>query len=190
MLQSLSTVKKYHLDNKEDSGETFQRWRQSMYSFSSCVGKKRETKQMPGILHFALLLLFGRFFCLFVFYNSTSPVKATSLQESLILKQLPIFQTLVLVNYNFSRLLKDYCSNDSLNGNQLLVIRILVLGNTWGLGVKLVKHPTLGFSSSDDLRVMRSSPTLDFMVSMDSAWDSLSPSASPTHAFSLSKINK
>jgi len=35
--------------------------------------------------------------------------------------------------------------------------------------VQLVKHPTLGFSSGDDLRVMRSSPASGSTLSMEPA---------------------
>ena len=40
---------------------------------------------------------------------------------------------------------------------------------------QLVKQLTLDFGSGHDLRVVRSSPTLGFALSMEPAWDSLSP---------------
>ena len=42
-----------------------------------------------------------------------------------------------------------------------------LLGGTWV--VQAVKCPTLGFNSGHDLRVMRLSPRLDSMLSMESA---------------------
>ena len=45
----------------------------------------------------------------------------------------------------------------------------------WGAWVaQLVEHPTLGFGSDDDLRVVRWSPVSGSMLSRESAWDSLS----------------
>ena len=41
-----------------------------------------------------------------------------------------------------------------------------------------VKHLTLGIGSGPDLAVVRSSPELGFLLSMEPAWDSLSPSLS------------
>ena len=49
-----------------------------------------------------------------------------------------------------------------------------------------VKHPTLGFSSGNDLRVVRSSPNSVHGLSMESAGDSLSLSLSLTHRLSCS----
>jgi len=43
-----------------------------------------------------------------------------------------------------------------------------------------VKHLTLDFSPGHDFRVMRSSPVLGSMLSIEPAWDSLFPSPSPS----------
>ena len=56
---------------------------------------------------------------------------------------------------------------------------------------QLVEHPTLGFSSSPDLRAVSSRPTLVSMLSADCAWDSLSLSLGPFPLpLPLSKFNK
>ena len=55
----------------------------------------------------------------------------------------------------------------------------------WGTWVtQLVKHPTLGFSSGHDLKVMRSSPSLA-LLGMEPACDSLSASLLHSHTLSL-----
>ena len=54
-------------------------------------------------------------------------------------------------------------------------------------GTQLVKHPTLGFSSGHDFMVTESSPMSGSVLSAESAWDSLSLSAPPLLALSLSK---
>ena len=55
-----------------------------------------------------------------------------------------------------------------------------------------VKRPTLDFGSGHDPRVVGSSPTLDSMLSMEPAWDSLSLSLcpSPQLVLSLFKIKR
>ena len=58
---------------------------------------------------------------------------------------------------------------------------------------QLVGCLTLDFVSSHDLRVLGSSTVLGSMLSVESAWDSLSPSPSAlpfSRAISLSQINK
>jgi len=57
-------------------------------------------------------------------------------------------------------------------------------GSTWE--AQSVKRPTLDFSSGHDPRIVRSSPELGSVLSGESAWDSLSPSASPYCSLSLS----
>ena len=55
-----------------------------------------------------------------------------------------------------------------------------------------VKCSTLGFGSGGDLRVVRSIPKLCSLPRLESAWDSLSPSAPPTshvHSLPLNKEN-
>ena len=61
--------------------------------------------------------------------------------------------------------------------------------------VQSVKHPSLGFCSSHDLRVVRSSPArlspvLSSPLSSESAWESLLLSPCPSHSCSLSHLNK
>ena len=57
--------------------------------------------------------------------------------------------------------------------------------------VHLAKHWTIDFSSSHNLRVVRSSPALASVLSGESAWDSLLLSSSaPTLALVLSIYNK
>ena len=51
----------------------------------------------------------------------------------------------------------------------------------------LVEHPTLGFGSGHDLRVVRLRPVSGSTFSKDSAWDSL---PLPLPLFPLSEINK
>ena len=55
-----------------------------------------------------------------------------------------------------------------------------------------VKHPTLGFGSGPDLRVMGSSPGSGSVLSAESARDSLSLSlwSCPLPTLSVSKLNK
>ena len=58
----------------------------------------------------------------------------------------------------------------------------------WGTWVaESVKHPTLDFSSENDLTVMRSNSMSDSSLGVAPAWDSLSPSSSaPPFSLSLS----
>ena len=61
---------------------------------------------------------------------------------------------------------------------RLAVILVFALKITklWGAWVaQLVKCPTLDFGSGHDLRVMELSHELGSALSMESAWDSLSP---------------
>ena len=61
----------------------------------------------------------------------------------------------------------------------------------WGIWVaQSVEHLTLGFGSGDDLIGVKSSPAWGSMLSVESAWDSLSPFAPLSHSCSLSKIKK
>ena len=61
----------------------------------------------------------------------------------------------------------------------------------WGAWVvQFVKHPTLGFDSGHDLRVLRSSPELGSAFSMESACLSLSLMPLFQIVHSLSQINK
>ena len=57
-----------------------------------------------------------------------------------------------------------------------------------------VKHSTLDLGSGHDLRVVGSSPMSGSVLSVESAWDSLSPSPSApltyTSSSALSQINK
>ena len=56
-----------------------------------------------------------------------------------------------------------------------------------------IKHLTLDFRTGHDLRVVRLSPMSGSSFSVEAAWDSLSPSASPpahVHVLALSQINK
>ena len=51
-----------------------------------------------------------------------------------------------------------------------------------------VKYPTLDFGSGRDLRAVRSSPTSSWVLSAESAWDSLflcPPTPTPVHTLSL-----
>ena len=50
-----------------------------------------------------------------------------------------------------------------------------------------IEHQTLDFSSGHDPRVMESSPVSGSLLSMEPAWDSLSPSAPLSHSRSLSQ---
>ena len=62
--------------------------------------------------------------------------------------------------------------------NKKLRIRKTVCGGVWV--AQLVKRPTTDFSSGHDPRVMGPSATLDSVLSVEPAWDSLSlPSAAP-----------
>jgi len=65
----------------------------------------------------------------------------------------------------------------------------LLAKNIEGLGAseaQSVKHPTLGFSSGLDLRVVRLSPVWGSTLSTESAWHSLSLSPSSRPPLSLS----
>ena len=63
-----------------------------------------------------------------------------------------------------------------------------------GWVAQLVKHPTLDFSSGQDLRAVRWSPTPGSGLSGESTWDPLPlPLSLPlplTHSRSLSQVNK
>ena len=48
------------------------------------------------------------------------------------------------------------------------------------LGSQSAKHPTLDFGLGHDLRIVGLSPVMDSVLSAESAWDSLSPSAPPS----------
>ena len=64
---------------------------------------------------------------------------------------------------------------------------------SWGAWVaQLFKWPTLDFASSHDLSVLRLSPMSSSMLSMEPAWDFLSPSAPAPNSCFLPKtqINK
>ena len=53
-------------------------------------------------------------------------------------------------------------------------------------GAQCVKHPSLDFGSGHDPRVVRLSPMLGSVLGVESAWDSLSPSAPPLLTLPLS----
>ena len=57
---------------------------------------------------------------------------------------------------------------------------------------QFIEHPTLDFGSGHDLRVVRLNLLLGSMLSMEPAWDSLSPSlcAPYLHLLSLQKKKK
>ena len=73
-----------------------------------------------------------------------------------------------------------------------LIFSVLILNmiNIWGAWVaQAVKCLTLGFGSDHDIRVVRSSPALDSVLSAGSAGDCLSSSLCPSCLCPFSKIN-
>ena len=64
--------------------------------------------------------------------------------------------------------------------NQLKPQSLVGSGSRWM--AQLPKHPTRGFGSGHDFRVMRLSPTLGSTFSLESAWDSL---PLPAHSLCL-----
>ena len=55
---------------------------------------------------------------------------------------------------------------------------------------QLVEHPTFGFGLGHDPRVVKSSPASGSVLSMEPAWDPVSPSAPLPHSHALSLKNK
>lgn len=63
---------------------------------------------------------------------------------------------------------------------------LIKIQNGWGTSVvQLVEHRTPSFDSGCDLGVMKSRPMSISAFSGESASDSLSPAAPPTHSLSL-----
>ena len=72
-------------------------------------------------------------------------------------------------------------------GRLSLSLMVLKAGIGGSLVAQLVEKPTLGFSAGQNLRVVGSSPKAGSVLSVESVWDSYSPSVP---SLSLSQINK